>query len=68
MLTEMRDHARNPPYEIMGTAVCQRQCLEVLGMTVLHVAWPDWFRLREFENKQAWLVQRLRAVGWGKHN
>lgn len=64
MLTEMGDHARNPPYETMGTAMRHLQCLEALGLTVLHVSWPEWFRLRQFEAKQAWLVDRLRALGW----
>lgn len=68
MVTEVWDHARNPPHDIMGQAVTRMACLERLGMTVLHVPWPVWCSLQSFEDKKQWMRARLREVGWDHGN
>lgn len=62
-VTELWDHARNPPFELMGEAATKLKCLRMLGLHVLHVPWPLWRTMPSFDDKKKWMAARLLEIG-----
>jgi hypothetical protein len=61
ILTEVQ-YCKNEPARLKGQAAAELLCLEMLGWVVLPVATSEWVALKGQEGRQAYIVQRLKAV------
>ncbi len=55
-------YCKNEAGRLKGQAAAELLCLEQLGWVVLPVAAAEWVALRGQEARDAYIVQRLKAV------